>query len=102
MYLGYRSVQAGPIDSQFVTGSFSYVMSPDLYVATFGSSYDIAERMDRGQSLTITRIGESWLLHLGLGYDRSKDNVGIALMLEPKFGSYGGGSMQLNSLLGIQ
>ena len=102
MYLGFRSVQAGPIDSQFVTGSFSYVMSPDLYVATFGSSYDIAEGMDRGQSMTITRIGESWLLHLGLGYDRSKDNVGIALMLEPKFGSYGGGSMQLNSLLGIQ
>ncbi|MCA9079260.1 MAG: hypothetical protein KDA58_01825 [Planctomycetaceae bacterium] len=102
VYLGYRQVQAGPIDSQLVTGSFSYVMSPDLYVATFGTSFDVAEGIDRGQSLTLTRIGESWLLHFGLGYDRSKDNIGVALMFEPKFGSYGGGSMRLNSLLGIQ
>ena len=102
MYLGYREVSAGPINSQLVTGSYSYVLSPQLYVATFGASYDVAEGIDRGESLTLTRIGESWLLHLGFGYDRSKDNVGVALLFEPKFGNYGGSSMQLNSLLGIQ
>ncbi|MCA9000028.1 MAG: hypothetical protein KDA80_23730, partial [Planctomycetaceae bacterium] len=101
VYLGYREVQAGPIDSQLITGSFSYVMSPNLYVATFGSSFDIAEGMDRGQSLTLTRIGESFLFHFGLGYDRSRDNVGVGISIEPKFGSYGSGSTQLNSLLGL-
>lgn len=101
IYFGYRNVQAGPIESQLLTTSLSYVMTPDLYVATFGASYDISEGIDRGQSLTITRISENFLLHFGLGYDRSKDNIGVALSLEPKFGSFGRGSMQLNSLLGI-
>ena len=102
IYLGYREVDVGPIESQLITGSLSYVMSPNLYVATVGAAFDISEGIDRGESLTITRIGEYYLLHFGLGYDRSRNNVGVALSLEPKFGSYGGSSMQLNSLLGIQ
>jgi hypothetical protein len=77
------------------------VLSPNLYVATAAAQYDVAEGMDRGESLTLTRIGEFFLLHMALGYDRSRDNVGVALALEPKFGSYGSSSMQLNSLLGI-
>ncbi|QDT34254.1 LPS-assembly protein LptD [Thalassoglobus polymorphus] len=101
IYFGYRNLEAGPVESQLLTSSVSYVMTPNLYVATFGASYDIAEGIDRGQSLTVTRISENFLLHFGLGYDRSKDNVGVALSLEPKFGSFGRGSMQLNSLLGI-
>lgn len=102
IYFGYRNLEAGSIESQLLTTSLSYVMTPDLYVATFGASYDIAEGVDRGQSLTITRISENFLLHFGIGYDRSKDNIGVALSLEPKFGSFGRGSMQLNSLLGIE
>ncbi|MEW4488041.1 hypothetical protein AB1L42_08145 [Thalassoglobus sp. JC818] len=101
-YVGYRNLTAGPIESQLLTGSASYVMSPNLYVATLGASYDIAEGIDRGQTFTVTRISENFLFHFGLGYDRSRDNVGVAVSLEPKFGSYGRGSMQLNSLLGIQ
>ncbi len=102
IYFGYRNLEAGPIESQLLTTSLSYVMTPDLYVATFGASYDIAEGIDRGQSLTITRITENFLLHFGLGYDRSKDNVGVAISLEPRFGSFGRGSMRMNSLLGIE
>lgn len=101
VYFGYRNLEAGPIESQLLSTSLSYVMTPNLYVATFGASYDISEGIDRGQSLTITRISENFLLHFGFGYDRSRDNVGVALSLEPKFGSFGRGSMQLNSLLGI-
>lgn len=101
IYIGYRNLEAGPIESQLITTSVSYVMTPNLYVATFGASFDIAEGVDRGQSLTITRISENFLLHFGFGYDRSRDNIGVALSLEPKFGNYGRGSMQLNSLLGI-
>ncbi len=101
-YVGYRNINVGPIESQLITGSMSYVLSPNLYIATLGSSYDLAEGIDRGQSLTLTRIGEYFLLHFGFGYDRSRNNVGAALLFEPKFGSYGRSSMQLNSLLGIQ
>ena len=101
IYFGYRNLEAGAVDSQLLTTSASYVMSRNLYVATFGASYDVAEGIDRGQSFTVTRISENFLFHFGLGYDRSRDNVGVAVALEPKFGSYGRGSMQLNSLLGI-
>ncbi|SFI25017.1 hypothetical protein SAMN05421753_10768 [Planctomicrobium piriforme] len=100
-YLGFRQVEVDTIESQLVTGSFSYVLSPNLYVVTAAAQYDVAEGIDRGETFTITRIGEFFLLHLGFGYDRSRDNVGVALSLEPKFGSYGSSSMQLNSLLGI-
>jgi len=101
IYLGFRQVNVASIESQIISSSFSYVLSPNLYVATAAAQYDVAEGMDRGESLTLTRIGEFFLLHMALGYDRSRDNVGVALALEPKFGSYGSSSMQLNSLLGI-
>ena len=102
IYFGFRNLEAGAVESQLLTTSASYVMSPNLYVATVGASFDIAEGIDRGQSFTVTRISENFLFHFGLGYDRSRDNVGVAISLEPKFGSFGRGSMQLNSLLGIQ
>ena len=31
----------------------------------------------------MTRIGEYALLHFGFGYDRSRNNVGIGLSIEP-------------------
>ncbi|WP_437205724.1 hypothetical protein [Planctomicrobium sp. SH664] len=102
IYIGYRSVEADPINSDLITTSASYVLSPNLYVATFSAAYDINEGIDRGESLTITRIGEYFLFHFGLGYDRSKDNVGVAVSLEPKLGGFGTGSMRLNSLLGVK
>jgi hypothetical protein len=68
---------------------------------TFGSSFDIAEGIDRGQSLTLTRIGEYALLHFGFGYDRSRNNVGIGISIEPRIGGYGPNSPQLSSLLGV-
>lgn len=102
VYVGFRQVQTSAVDSQLLTGSFSYVLTPKKWITTFGTSFDVAEGLDRGQSLTVTRIGEYFLLHFGAAYDRSRNNVGVALSLEPKFGSFGGGSMQLNSLLGLQ
>jgi hypothetical protein len=100
VYLGFRQVRVGPIDSQLVVSSFSYLMSPK-WASTFGSSFDVAEGLDRGQSLTLTRIGEYALLHFGFGYDRSRNNVGIGISIEPRIGGYGPNSPQLSSLLGI-
>jgi hypothetical protein len=100
LYLGFRQVKVGPIESQLAVASYSYVMSPK-WVSTFGTQYDVAEGRDRGQSATITRIGEYALLHIGLGYDRSRNNVGFGISIEPRLGGSAPGSTQLGNLLGI-
>lgn len=98
LYVGVRQVQAGPIDSSLLTGSFSYRMS-EKWISTLGASYDLAEGRDRGQSLTITRIGEYLLFHVGTGYDRSRNNFSINFMVEPKLGN-NSTSTQMSSLIG--
>lgn len=100
LYLGFRQVNVGPIDSQLIAASYSYAMSPK-WASTFGTSFDIAEGRDRGQSLTITRIGEYALFHMGVGYDRSRDNLGFGISIEPRLGGFGSNSTQLSSLLGV-
>lgn len=100
MYLGFRQVKVGPIQSQLVAASYSYVMSPK-WVSTFGTQYDVAQGRDRGQSMTITRIGEYALMHIGLGYDRSRNNVSVGISIEPRLGGATPGSTQLSNLLGI-
>ena len=37
-----------------------------------------------GQRLAFTRIGESFLVRAGLRYDMSKNNLGVALTVEPR------------------
>lgn len=98
LYVGLREVNAGPVDSQLLTASYSYRMS-EKWISTLGASYDIAERRDRGQSLTITRIGEYMLFHVGTGYDRSRNNFSLNFMIEPRLGSKTT-STQMSSLIG--
>lgn len=100
VYLGFRQVQGGPIDSQIVTASYSYLMS-DKWVSSVGTAYDVAEGLDRGQSVTISRIGGDFIIHLGAKYDRSKNNAGIGLSIEPRFGHLRTSPTQLSSLLGV-
>ena len=98
VYVGYRQVQGGPLDSQIVTASYSYQMSPK-WVSTASTAYDIGENENRGQSLTITRIGEWMLLHMGFNFDASKNNVGLSIAVEPRLGSPNVTTPQLSSLL---
>jgi lipopolysaccharide export system protein LptA len=99
-YLGVRQVKARGFDSQILTASASYLMSPK-WVGTASTAFDIAEGQNRGQSFTLTRIGADFLVHVGTSYDRSKDSVGIALSLEPRFGPRTPYSSQMSSLLGL-
>jgi lipopolysaccharide export system protein LptA len=104
VYLGYRAIQGGPLDSQIVTASYSYLMS-QKWISTLSAAWDIAEGESRGQSLTISRIGADFLVHLGLSIDPTKDNYGVGLSIEPRFapfvGKYGaaGNGTQLGSLV---
>ena len=90
VYLGVRQVKGAGLESQILTASYSYAMS-DKWISTFGTAYDLAEQQNRGQSLTITRAGADVLVHVGANFDESKDNAGIAISIEPRFGPFGGG-----------
>lgn len=98
MYVGFRQVSAGPLNSQILTASYSYVMSPK-WISTMGTAFDIGEGHNRGQSLTITRVGEYALLHFGASLDPSKGNASFGLSLEPKWGPFDSSSNQLSTLL---
>ena len=37
-----------------------------------------------GQTFELTRIGESFLVSLGLRVDESRDNVGVGISVEPR------------------
>lgn len=86
MYLGFRQVEAkNYLDSQTLVASYSYQMSPK-WISTGAVSYDVAAGESRGSSLTFSRVGLDWVVHVGFGIDTSKDNVGVAFALEPRFG----------------
>lgn len=86
IYLGYRKVEAkNYLDSQTLVASYSYQLSPK-WISTGSVAYDVAAGESRGSSLTMSRVGLDWVVHFGFGIDTSKDNVGVAFALEPRFG----------------
>ena len=99
LYAGLRQIEGGGLDSQILTASASYRMSPK-WATTVGTAYDLAEHRNQGQSLTITRIGGDFLVHVGASYDESRGAAGFQLSLEPRFGAMNAGNPQLASLLG--
>jgi len=100
VYLGYRKVEAkNYVDSQTLVASYSYQMSPK-WIGTGAISYDVAAGESRGSSLTFSRVGLDWILHVGFGIDTSKDNVGVAFSVEPRFGPPS--PTNLSYLLGLQ
>jgi hypothetical protein len=83
LYAGIRSTE-GPISSTLLTGALSYRMS-EKWIATAGASWDLGPTGNIGQSVALTRIGESFLMKFGLNFDASRDNLGVSFMLEPRF-----------------
>lgn len=83
LYLGFRSIE-GPITSNIVTASARYRMS-EKWIASASTSFDLGPTGNIGQTLGVTRIGESALFHVGVNVDESRDNVGLTLALEPRF-----------------
>jgi hypothetical protein len=82
-YLGYRQIE-GPIDSRVISLSYNYWMSPK-WVSTFGMSFDLGNQGNIGQSFSITRIGESFLVNLGFNVDPSRNDFGVMFAIEPRF-----------------
>jgi hypothetical protein len=100
LYLGFREVTAEDyFRSQMLITSYSYQLSPK-WISTGSYAFDVAASESRGSSLTISRVGLDWILHVGLGFDFSKDNVGVGVSLEPRFGPPS--PTNLSYLLGLQ
>jgi len=98
VYVGFRQIQGGPLDSQILTASYSYQMSPK-WISTASTAFDIGEGENRGQSLTISRLGEWSIVHFGFNFDASKNNVGLSIAIEPRLGQKGLATPQLSPLL---
>jgi hypothetical protein len=96
LYVGVRSME-GPISSNVLVASVNYRMS-EKWILTAGSSVDFGATGNIGQSLAVTRIGESTLMKLGVNVDSSRDNVGAIFMIEPRFLP----NSRLNRLGGVQ
>ncbi|MDZ4820804.1 MAG: hypothetical protein SGJ20_17705, partial [Planctomycetota bacterium] len=83
VFLGFRSLE-GPINSSVLLAAYSYRMSPK-WASSYGINFNMQDLEYMGQSLTLTRIGESFLFTFGFNADQSRDNVGLVLALEPRF-----------------
>lgn len=85
LYLGFRIIE-GPtrLDSQVLSLSYSYWMSPK-WVSSFGTSIDFGGQGNIGESLTIMRIGESFLVSAGFSVDPIRQSWGANFMIQPRF-----------------
>lgn len=100
VYVAYRHVEARNfLDSEIITASYSYQLSPK-WISTAAISYDVGQSESRGSSVTLSRVGLDFVCHVGFGIDTSKDNVGIALAIEPRFGPPS--PTNLGYLMGLQ
>jgi hypothetical protein len=101
------SFLGGPLDSEYIVASVTYRLSPK-WIASASTSVDISGDGNIGQTFGVTRIGESLLLSVRAFNDQSKDNVGISLLLEPRFlpasrlGSVGGASIPPAGAMGLE
>ena len=100
MYLGVRQVKGAGLDSQIATANLNYAMSPK-WITSVGTAYDIAENMNRGQWMRLSRVGADFIFHIGAGFDQSKDNATLAISIEPRIGPFDFESQQFSSLLNI-
>lgn len=100
VYVAYRHVEARNfLDSEILTASYSYQLSPK-WISTAAVSYDVGESESRGSSVTLSRVGLDFVCHVGFGVDTSKNNVGVAFAIEPRFGPPS--PTNLGYLLGLQ
>ena len=80
----------------------------EKWIISGGSTFDLGEAGNIGQSASLTRIGESFLLQVGLTVDSGRDNASFFFNLEPRFfpirglGAVGGQVIPPAGLYGIE
>ena len=100
VYVGIRDIQGGGLlHSEILSSSYTYVMSPK-WISSVGTAYDLGEHMNRGQTVQITRVGADFLINFGVTVDPTKNNLGVAVSIQPRFAPVGGNNTGLGSQLG--
>jgi hypothetical protein len=82
-YLGVRSID-GPITSNVILGSYSYRLS-QKWISTASTAVDLSNAGNIGQTFSMTRIGDAFLVTVGMNVDSAKNNVGVHFQMEPRF-----------------
>jgi hypothetical protein len=100
------SFLGGPIDREIVNASVSYRLSPK-WLTSLGTSLELGGDGNIGQNASFTRIGESFLVSVRVFNDASKDNLGVSLLVEPRFlparlGSVGGATVPPAGAMGLE
>jgi hypothetical protein len=83
LYFGLTSLE-GPISSLLLTTSVNYRLN-EKWLAIGGTSVDLGKTGNIGQSIGLTRIGESFLIRVGANVDSGRNNVAFNFSLEPRF-----------------
>lgn len=105
-YLGLLSLE-GPISSNVINGNVNYRLN-EKWIFTGGAAVDLSSVGNIGQSLALTRIGESALIRIGVNVDSGRDNVSFNFNIEPRFlptkrlGSLGGQLVPPAGLFGLE
>ena len=82
-YLGLTSLE-GPISSTLLVATMNYRMN-EKWLAVGGMTYDFSAIGNIGQSISFTRIGESFLIRLGTTFDYGRNNTSFQFAIEPRF-----------------
>jgi len=83
VYLGVDRLY-GPIDSTYLNFAVAYRTSEKWGIG-FNASYDLSEGHNIGQNLTVSRVGESFVVTVEASRNESQDNWGLNLQIEPIF-----------------
>lgn len=82
-YIGFRAA-GGTFDADVLSATVNYRMT-DKYIGSATSSVDFGPTGNIGQSVSVTRVGESLLTTVGADLDASKGTVGAHFLIEPRF-----------------
>ncbi len=82
-YIGLLSLE-GPISSTVLRSTLDYRMN-EKWIVTAGATYDFGVIGNVGQTLGLTRIGESLLLRLAVNVDPGRNNTSVGFLIEPRF-----------------
>jgi hypothetical protein len=83
LYFGYRSLE-GPFSNQVLIAAANYRLSPKWF-GSAGMSYDFSGAGTIGNSFSLVRIGESFLVSFNFSYDAYKNNISGTFNVEPRF-----------------
>jgi hypothetical protein len=74
----------GPIDSTILSAYANYRLN-EKFLVSGGTTFDFGEVGNVGQTVALTRVGESFLIQVGANVDSGRNNTVFTFSLEPRF-----------------